>query len=594
MKNMLVYVGGAMVVTSVCGLTGCGAADEDGALTSEESLGTQGASLIGGTQTAARPAIGVVGPWIDGVWSHNCTATLVEAQWIATSAHCTTRDTAQNDADTRGPWNGEFWVVGDSIWPPRGKYPADRAFSFRRPLGAHVPSTDDFALVHLTTPVPADIATPISFGPAPTTGALVTAFGFGCTNRTTPTGTWNKWFAQYNFGTPSDINCPGDSGGPRLLGAHDGSGAVWAVNSGYGGVDILAPVSDLGLDGLRGVKAFGNSFAVSSTMQNFASWSRVQGVKAVTGDFNRDGFADVALVGGANWQSIPVAFGTGQAGAFNVVSRTVPQFPALAAAARNAVGGDFNGDGLTDIALLGGSGWTTIPIALSQADGSFAVTNLSTPDIPALARAPGAYAVGGDFDADGDGDIALLGGNGWNTIPVASSNRNGTFTRTNAAVSNFPGWSRLPGAKAAVGDFDGDGDADIALSGAAGWTSIAVAWSKRSGEFTASNTSVARFPSWTETADTLVAGDFDGDGDADLATLDGRQLDRATIGFAISSGRIGRFQPAEFPLADIPQRGNEARFVLPGRVDNGATVDLILVGGSGWTGVHSAMFAPIH
>ncbi len=34
------------------------------------------------------------------------------------------------------------------------------------------------------------------------------------------------------------------------------------------------------------------------------------------------------------------------------------------------VAGDFNGDGKTDIALTGGSGWATIPIAFSNGDGT--------------------------------------------------------------------------------------------------------------------------------------------------------------------------------------------------------------------------------
>jgi hypothetical protein len=45
--------------------------------------------------------------------------------------------------------------------------------------------------------------------------------------------------------------------------------------------------------------------------------------------------------------------------------------------------------------------------------------------------------VTGDFDHDGKWDIALTGGDGWNTVPVAFSNNDGTFRVTNkSAVSN--------------------------------------------------------------------------------------------------------------------------------------------------------------
>ncbi len=59
-------------------------------------------------------------------------------------------------------------------------------------------------------------------------------------------------------------------------------------------------------------------------------------------------------------------------------------------------------------------------------------------------------------------DIALVGGLGWNTVPVAFSNRNGTFAQTNAGVSDFPAWSQTPGARAVAGDCDGDGERDRA------------------------------------------------------------------------------------------------------------------------------------
>src|SRR5690606_19379026 len=39
--------------------------------------------------------------------------------------------------------------------------------------------------------------------------------------------------------------------------------------------------------------------------------------------------------------------------------------------------GDFNGDGMSDIALVGGQGWGSVPIATSNGDGSFGIENHS-------------------------------------------------------------------------------------------------------------------------------------------------------------------------------------------------------------------------
>jgi hypothetical protein len=252
------------------------------------------------------------------------------------------------------------------------------------------------------------------------------------------------------------------------------------------------------------------------------------------------------------------------------------------------VAGDFDADGDTDIALVGGAGWNTIPIAFSNRDGTFTVTNLTSPDIPQWAQASGAYAVGGDFDRDGDTDIALLGGSGWTTVPIAFSSRNGRFTRTNTAVSQFPALSRAPGAQAVVADFDGDGDADIALgagqkSTGEPWSTIPVAFSNRTGGFTFSNRTVPRF---TEAAQflRLLAGDFDGDGDGDIA---GVGLNNKVY-FALSD-RTGSFVPAHIPIGNFPERSVSARFALTGKFDWGSRADIMLLGGSGWTSIHGVL-----
>lgn len=78
----------------------------------------------------------------------------------------------------------------------------------------------------------------------------------------------------------------------------------------------------------------------------------------------------------------------------------------------------------------------------------------------------------GDFNKDGFMDLALVGGPGWNTIPVAYSQGNGTFLINNIFVGAFGGWANTPGVKAVVGDFNHDGYSDIALTGVSGWTQI--------------------------------------------------------------------------------------------------------------------------
>ncbi len=550
-------------------LAGCVGADTDlGAEAAGEPTAETTAPLIGGTATNVRPEVGTLG---------FCTATLIAPRYIVTASHCFNY--------TTGPRNDTFTIRSTTgAW--LGSFNVDFAYALGSSLGAA-----DLAFGRLTTAVPSWTATPASFGRAPAGNERVSVFGFGCSARPNSGDGGFKQFVDYTFGDTT-INCPGDSGGPRMLDYHTGSGTIWGINSGYwnsNGVDINGDAATYGQMVLNAVRPFGGGNVTNFGLADFPGWAQASGVRAVAGDFNADGRGDVALVGGSGWGSLPVAFGSG-AGTFSVTNVGMADFPTWATAARSVVAADFDGDGDTDIALLGGPGWNTIPVAFSNRDGSFRITNLQTPNIPGWAQAPGAYAVAGDFDADGDGDIALLGGRGWGSIPVGFSNRNGTFAQSNTGVANFPGWSQASGARGVVGDFDGDGDADIALSGGSGWGSIPVAFSDRSGGFGVTNAGVADFPGWAQASGVkLVAGDFDGDGDADIAAVGGSGW--RTSAFALSN-RWGGFTSANFPMSDFPTWGNAARFVLAVKADTDGSADLVLTGGPGWGSMPVAFLRP--
>jgi hypothetical protein len=238
----------------------------------------------------------------------------------------------------------------------------------------------------------------------------------------------------------------------------------------------------------------------------------------LAGDFNADGRTDVALAGGQGWNTLPVSFSTGSGG-FSVTNGFVGSFAAWAqdGNAKKLVG-DFNGDGRADVALTGPGYWSSVPTAFSYGNGSFSVTNHWIGDFAGWSSDREVQHIVGDFNGDGRSDIALTGSPWWDTLPVAFSNGNGTYNVTNVYVGEFAGWSAHLEVKRLVGDFNGDGRDDIALTGPSGWASVPVAFSNGDGSFHVTNSYVGSFAAWSAHAEaTPLVGDYDGDGRDDVA-----------------------------------------------------------------------------
>ena len=205
---------------------------------------------------------------------------------------------------------------------------------------------------------------------------------FGRTSRS-----WPPWRHRHDLGINSGHDATGD----------DISAAVWAY---------APPV-------IRAVKAFGGATVTNRSVSTFPSIAAQAAARAVTGDFNGDGFGDMALVGGPTWTTVPVAFGDGNGGFPNPTNSGVTNFPIWARSAAHVVAADFNRDGRTDIALLAGS-FTGIPIAFpTETERSPCRSPTNPVSFPGWAAQSGVKAVAGDFNADGNGDIALVGGSGW-------------------------------------------------------------------------------------------------------------------------------------------------------------------------------------
>jgi hypothetical protein len=210
------------------------------------------------------------------------------------------------------------------------------------------------------------------------------------------------------------------------------------------------------------------------------------------GDFNADGLTDIAS---ANGVSVYVNLSTGT----GFKSQTWPVTGKWGLPAYSW-GGDFNGDGKTDLASANG---VSVCVSLSTGTG---FTSQTWP-VTGTWGLPG-YTWVGDFNQDGKADIASANGG---SVYMSLSTGTG-FTSQTWPVANkwgAPGFTRS-------GDFNADGAPDIAsASGGIIYVNISTGAGFSSQAWPVANT-------WGTPAATW-AGDFNGDGYDDLASLAGPQ-----------------------------------------------------------------------
>ena len=224
----------------------------------------------------------------------------------------------------------------------------------------------------------------------------------------------------------------------------------------------------------------------------------------VAADFNGDGAPDLAFSDGETG-AVEVAFNNDSHNFFNF--SPAPSFTIAGNASHVAVG-DFNGDGKLDAAVIGDTTNQFLAVLLGKGDGIF-----QTPLYPGAGNygAPNDIAVG-DFNGDGKLDIALAQFNA-GVVLILAGNGDGTFQPPVVIGTNSTPYAL------AVADLNGDGKADIVT---ANYTSLNVT-------VLLNTTTVSQVtPSFSPTiyntanyANGVAIGDFNGDGAPDLAISNG-------------------------------------------------------------------------
>jgi VCBS repeat-containing protein len=217
------------------------------------------------------------------------------------------------------------------------------------------------------------------------------------------------------------------------------------------------------------------------------------------GDFNGDGNADLAV---ANQLANTVSVLVGSAG--GGFTRQTPDL-AVGGFPTSVAVGDFNGDNDPDLAVANGSG----SVSVLRGGGGASFTR-QTPDIT-IGDTPWSVAVG-DFNGDGDPDLAVANQLA-NNVSVLLGGADSSFTRQTPDLAVGLGPTSV-----AVGDFNGDNDPDLAVANQFDGTVSVLLGTAGGGGFSGA-TPAGNYTAGSDLMSVAV-GDFNGDGDPDLAVGD--------------------------------------------------------------------------
>lgn len=326
-----------------------------------------------------------------------------------------------------------------------------------------------------------------------------------------------------------------------------------------GDVDVISVGTDSGNSSLTVLLGNGDTSFQGARLWPSNLGAPVTGV--ATGDFNRDGKPDVAVVGG----DVAVMLGQGFGRFANGVRHTTGTFSFAIAA------GDVNNDGKLDLVMVGTDG---ISVILGNGNGTFQAAKLFGPVISALGAPFPPICPPQLVDLNGDGKLDIVVAN----MESTGSSRATGFVRT--YLGNGDGTFKAPnifdvhGSLAATwlgtGDHNGDGIPDLIVLDSR-TPEIQVMLGNGDGTFRW----VMGDPLLNDAIQTLVTADFNRDGSVDVAAPLFTQTDPHQSGVKLFLGIPSGFSTPP----DIPLPGDVSGIIQTADLNGDGRPDLVLGAG---------------
>jgi len=252
------------------------------------------------------------------------------------------------------------------------------------------------------------------------------------------------------------------------------------------------------------------------------------------GDLDGDGKPDLAVANSTD-NTVSVLRNTSTSGSITTGSFAAKVDFATGAYPSSVAIGDLNGDGKPDLALANGSSNTVSVLRNTSTSGS--ISFAAHVDF-AAGSTPLSVAIG-DLDGDGKPDLAFANYD-YNTVSVfRNTETSGSITTGSfAAKVDFAMGTGSHPFSVAIGDLDGDGKPDLAVANNVGNTVSVLRNTATSGSITTGSFAAHVDFATGSSPRSVAIGDLDGDGKPDLAVTNWSDNTVSVLRNTATSGSI--------------------------------------------------------
>jgi len=447
--------------------------------------------------------------------------------------------------------NGTGFVPGSTVnWSGAG---LATNFVSSSQLTARVPATNiastSTAWITVSNPTPGGGTSSVLFLPISNpTGLQFTSFPEGVALQAPVLADYNG-DGNLDFAAPSCMGSFGSCSFSMFLGNGDGSfqspGGLWGFLffsagdlNGDGKPDLVgATCNTVACNASTLIGNGDGTFSSGIGVAIPVAWFSPLKLADVNGDGKLDVLASGNDIGGPEFETIYTCLGNGDGTTQSCIASDVNVSSGV------KLVGDFNGDGKLD--LIANDYATQIVFIQGNGDGTF-----QPPSTPYVLGVNTRDVVAADINADGILDLITVQTAPANTYTVLLGNGDGTFS----AQAPVPVGGAI-GTGTTISDMNADGTLDLVLAADSTNNSQTIFIVPGNGDGTFQNAvQVASNANYTS------AGDFNNDGQMDLATNVGVLIQGSNFGIALASGSsssqtIKAGQSATFGLSITPLAG---------------------------------------